>query len=496
MSHPARIVLFLAAAFATSVSLRADITLPVAGPPQADAVNARVRRGGEVAIELRAHYGGAGTVVFGIVNPPRHGKLSRLQTGGGNHATITYAHVGSHPETTDEFSYVVQAGGRTSSPAEVRIEVEDLPAQLQTSNELDFGEVMAGEKALRELPITNAGGGMLQGKITVSSPWRIAPADYRLAAGQTATVRVAFQPNEAKSFVGQITLTDVAGNSTTVALRGTANPALRVSPSPLLFGAEPRRETISLTNLTAAAVKLSFETSPNLEPIAELALAAGEEKEVPVAVRPAVRGPLHENLTIAGPGFIVLLLIEVPALPEKIAATVAPAAVDVAAPTASPVLASVAPRPAPPPPSTVEVAPPASETHPYVKVTPRHLEASLWELKWPAGKIRPASYRIEERSVSLDHDGALQTAWSAVTASLNSSADLVIAKISGLSENHVHTLRVTALGEDGTTLWESPALTLAAAPVVSHERALWLTGLWLVLAIFFLLRWRARVRPA
>jgi len=74
------------------VSLRADITLPKAPPPQADAQSARVLRGDRTTIPLRGHHGGSGTVTFWIVERPQHRTLSDLRLLDDNRATIVYQH--------------------------------------------------------------------------------------------------------------------------------------------------------------------------------------------------------------------------------------------------------------------------------------------------------------------------------------------------------------------------------------------------------------------
>lgn len=75
-------------------ALRADITVPVPPPPQADAqaVRGLARRRDDVP--LRSHHGG-GAVTFWIVQRPDHGKLSDLRLLGDNRATINYQNDGA-----------------------------------------------------------------------------------------------------------------------------------------------------------------------------------------------------------------------------------------------------------------------------------------------------------------------------------------------------------------------------------------------------------------
>ncbi len=473
-------------------SLLADINLPVPALPQGDARTERVLRGGQVAIELRAHYGGSDLIQFAIVRPPRRGRLSGLRTSGSNRANITYTHDGGRADDGDGSAYVIQTGGRVSSPAEVRIFVDEVPARLQAPEQIDFGETVAGESITRELPIHNAGGGVLEGSLRVSSPWTSAPEEYRVPAGETETATIAFRPNEAKKFVGQIMLTSGADGSATVSLTGTATAAVDVAPNPLVFSAPPRPEVISLTNLTDSTVNLEFQASAHLQPIDEITLSAREKKRVTIEVRAEVTGPLREILKIAGPRFEVPLQIEAPALLRKgVVKSEQPATLR---PTVSPVATIVASAPiprvaiTPPPPS----AAPKPLLNPAVKVNARRAAASRWELQWPAAKTADAAYRIDERLLSLDSAGKLQISWRTLAAAKITRANPVTAEIGGLDSRELHLLRVTALGPDEAVLWESPPVALAPAPARSHHRVIWLLGLGSALALFLILRWRAR----
>lgn len=473
-------------------SARADIRLPGGAPPQVDAVAARVLRGGSVSIGLRGHFGGAGAVIFRISRPPSHGKLSQLRATGGNGATILYTSVAGDPESSDDFAYVIEAGGRASSPAEVHIEIDDPPAKLQTIEALDFGEIQAGQSAVRELPITNSGGGRLQGKITVSSPWRVGPGDFCVKSGKTETVRLAFEPNEAKAFVGQVTLQDDGGSTSTVSLRGIATPALCVLPATLLFGTEPRVENMSLTNLTNAPLKLTFNAGEHLETIDAIALAANETREVAVKVRPEVKGPVRETMVVNGPRFQTPVTMEIPPFADPKATpmiTVSATPPPVAELTASP-------SPSAPPPLVSEQktpSTPAAERVPAaVRVTLHRLDRGAWELRWPSQSPVAASYRVEERCLSFDRTGKLQTAWRPLPANISARGNPLTAKVRDLDGRQVHVLRVTALDADGRTLWESPAIALAPLPTRSHARSLWLVGSSIALAAFLLLRWRTR----
>ena len=167
-------------------------------------------------------------MTFWISQRTDHGKLSDLRLLGDNRAMINYQNDGSEAVATDRSSYVVRTSGdQVSSPAEVRIFVEEPPPRMQVPGRIEFEDIMAGASETRPLTITNEGGGVLEGRLAVSAPWRVAVPNYRVNSGQTETINVAFRPDEARDFVGQITLAGAGGDLTNVLLEGTAT-----SPSP------------------------------------------------------------------------------------------------------------------------------------------------------------------------------------------------------------------------------------------------------------------------
>ena len=213
---------------AGGASLRADINSSVLPPPQAETAAARVLRGSEVTVELRGHYGGSSFVRFWIVRPPAHGNLSQLHTLGDNRATILYSNNGD-TAATDSFTFIIQAGGRVSTPAEVRVAIDERPARLRVPERIDFDEIMAGTTEARMLTITNEGGGVLEGHLTVPArgSWRCLIITSPRAQLRR---RLAFRPNEVKTFVGKITLTGLDGSETPCLWR--ARPARRSRSRP------------------------------------------------------------------------------------------------------------------------------------------------------------------------------------------------------------------------------------------------------------------------
>lgn len=489
----------LAALLSLVARLQADITLPAQAPPQADAQVVHVWRGEQTTIPLRAHYGGSGTVTFWIVERPEHGELSELHLLGENRATITYQNDGAEDVTSDGFRYVVKAGGdRTSSPAEVRITVAERPARMDVPARIEFDEIMAGASASRPMAITNDGGGVLEGRLSVSAPWHLAEAEYRVNSGQTEVIEVSFRPDEGREFVGQITLTGSDASQTSVLLTGAASAPVRVEPDHLQIDPpktknDSRTGFVSLTNETERVLHLRVQAGSNIEPIPEVALAPHEKKQISIVVLSHPQVPLHEEVVLVGVGFKARLQIEAEAVPA--APVVASKGLDLPSPVPS--LAPVAPAThgSKSIPFSSVVAPSSPTPFPsngFVAVQARRLEAGHWELRWARPKIAAAKYRIEERFLALDGAGELQTSWQPLASpEIAESGDEVVAQIKGLEPKQLHMLRVTALSAAGATLWESPPIALKPLSEPSSRERRWLLLLGLVLIAFLFLRWRA-----
>ncbi len=488
-------------------SLRADITLPTAAPsppPQADSLTVRILRGERIIIPLRGHHGGSGSVTFWIAEPPTHGTLLELRVLGDNRATVVYQNDGAEPAASDRFTYLVKTSSdRASSPAEVRIVVEEPPPHLQVPGRIGFDQIMAGESQTRDLAITNSGGGVIEGRLTVSAPWRLTTPDYRVASGKSAKVPIVFQPDEGREFVGQITLIGADGASNSVALEGSATAPVTLDPPELRIAPPekekaPRTGSVALTNRTDRPVPLEFSASRSIQPIANLTLAPGEEKTIPVVVASDRTGPVSETILVRGEGFLARLPVEAAALMVKPTPSITPRLanhpVASAAPTASPS------RPVAAPANAARLETPAAATatspsHLFVPVRGKRLEGTRWELRWARPKETIPQYRIEERFLVVDGAGELQATWRAFTSpEIATAGDEVTAQVSGLDAQKIHSLRVTALGTNGAALWESPLVVLGPPPEPSHRARNWALILGGALLVLLVLRWRSN-RP-
>lgn len=484
------------------MTLSADITLPSAAPsppPQADDYALRLWRGGRATIPLRGHHRGSGTVTFWIVDAPAHGTLSELRLLGDNRATIVYQHDGAEPAANDRFTYLVKtSGNQVSSPAEVRIVLEEPPPHLQVPARIEFDQIVAGESQTRNLNITNDGGGVLEGRLTASAPWSLTSAQYRVESGKTAAIAVNFRPEEGREFVGQITLTGNDGALGSVVLAGEATSPVQLEPSELRIpppreGKARRTASVTLTNRTDRSLTLKFVADQKIEPLVDVMLPPAGEKIIPVVIAADGTIPVKETILIRGDRFNARLPVVAESLPVSPAPPPSPPA-RVIGLASSPLPGAAIPVPA----AVVRQAPPESplpSATPGRRIVPvrgQRLERSVMELRWARPKEPVAQYRFEERFLALDGAGELQATWRALASpKITFTGDTVTAQIGGLDPRQIHSLKVTALAPDGTALWESPLVVLGPPAKPPAGPGWWTLLLGLALFGLVFLRWRA-----
>ncbi len=485
---------------------QADITLPSAAPsppPQADAFTIRILRGDRMIIPLRGHHGGSGTVTFWIVDPPTHGTLSELRVLGDNRATIVYQNDGAESVANDRFTYLVKtSGNRVSSAAEVTIIVEEPPAHLQVPGRIEFEQTMAGESQTRDLAITNDGGGVLEGRLSISSPWRLASLGYRVESGKTETIAVTFRPEEGRDFVGQITLTGADGALASVLLSGSATSPITFEPAELRIlppreKNAPRTASVTLTNQTGRPLTVKFTADRKIQPIPAIALAPAEAKAIPVVIAADGTIAVDETIVARGNGFSARLPVSAQSLILPQASVSPSPKVAASLPVVPPAPAATSPqqpslvRQAEPPP-----VPSVSLNARSVPVRAQRLAGSLWELRWARPKDPVAQYRIEERFLALDGAGALQTNWRDLPSPKIAFADdRVTAQIAGLDPDQMHSLKVTALGPNGAPFWESPLVVVGPPPEPSRRTRTLALIFGGALVVLLVLRWRANRAP-
>ncbi len=200
--------------------------------------------------------------------------------------------------TNDRFTYLVRtSGNRVSSPAEVKIIVDEPPPRLEVPGRIEFDPIMAGESQTRELEIANTGGGVLDGRLTVSAPWRLSTSNYRVASGETARIAVAFRPEGRARFCRadhpgrERRLAAITSSFREVRLRRSLSSRPNSASS---LPREKRRRgpaSFSLTNRTDRPLTLKFSSDRKIRPIADVTLAPSEEKAIPVVIAAERRHP-------------------------------------------------------------------------------------------------------------------------------------------------------------------------------------------------------------
>lgn len=158
-------------------------------------------KGHEVSFEIQAHSKTPGAMVeFLIRDFPSAGRIVSMVSKPleRNKAIVTYYADPDSGAEADVFSFAVRyRGGRYSSAMRYDIDLAGTSAQIQVTEEVDFGEVMIGGEEVREVYVKNLGDATFERQLVTASPWHIlSPADGKLSLGPKATnsVKVAFRP--------------------------------------------------------------------------------------------------------------------------------------------------------------------------------------------------------------------------------------------------------------------------------------------------------------
>jgi len=158
-------------------------------------------KGNEVQFEIRAESKTPGaTVEFLIRAFPSAGKIVSLvsKQNERNKAIVTYYADPSSSATADAFAFAVRyRGGRYSAEMRYDIDIVDLKTEIQAPPEIDFGEVMVGGEAIRDITIRNLGNGSMERQIFLTPPWHLVdPVDGKVSIGPRGgrVLKVAFRP--------------------------------------------------------------------------------------------------------------------------------------------------------------------------------------------------------------------------------------------------------------------------------------------------------------
>ncbi len=237
-------LLALSGASAKAARKRDDAELPAA-PPPAVSQTVTVAPGETVPVPLGIHGGRGQQLEFLIRSLPKGGKLSPVQSTGLNSAVVQYK--AGNEAGADRFTYAVRSVEGVSAPALVTINIvvaPVLPARLVTDEQVDFPDVIAGQKSSGTLTITNKGGGVAEGDVSVTEPWSVdGGTHYHLASGAHAAFRLVFAPDKAGTVQGTATLGP--DPKRLIALQGTAKSPLEITPATVEMSAPAGNSTRS-----------------------------------------------------------------------------------------------------------------------------------------------------------------------------------------------------------------------------------------------------------
>jgi hypothetical protein len=250
----------------------------------------RVLRGRPTEIVLEATAALRQPVEFRLGDLPRAGSLSPLRPAADSseRAVVIYTASPESATRTDSFTFRVKHRSTpTSGSATVRIEISDPRADLAVPAQIDFGEVLVGETAVRPLSIVNRGNGPYAGRLDLAPPWRlIQPTpDIELAPGERTEVRLSFSPLRpgSESFV----LNYFGQPSLKTTLVGLAGSPVTVEPALVQMAwraaDHTRRGEVTLFNRTNGPALCELATSPRVQlshPSASLAAGASQQVEL------------------------------------------------------------------------------------------------------------------------------------------------------------------------------------------------------------------------
>ena len=136
---------------------------PIAAPPQPLRIAIKVTRDEPVEIPLGIYGTRSQTLEFKIRVRPATGQLSEPKQVGQEAAVVTYTAPPDLAISNDQFSYSVRSREGVSAPSVVQIAIIDEPPILAGPALVEFGRMMAGEKSVQTIEISNAGGGLAEG---------------------------------------------------------------------------------------------------------------------------------------------------------------------------------------------------------------------------------------------------------------------------------------------------------------------------------------------
>lgn len=165
---------------------------------------------------------------FRIRKLPQDGSLSAPKMTSRDEAVVTYKSSGRDSIDHDSFTYAAATSAGVSAAATIDIAITDDPPIFAVPGTVDFGEVIIGSSARREIRIENRGSGTLSGTLETDKPWSHEAGEYRLSGGARRDMWVEFAPDKEGKFTGQARFPGQPERFTD--LQGTGKAPFSVSP--------------------------------------------------------------------------------------------------------------------------------------------------------------------------------------------------------------------------------------------------------------------------
>ena len=302
--------------------------------PAGKDMQAEVMRGGSVRIPLRGFERNLNRLVYGVLQNPRHGRLTSLGQYDGpdrqGAGYITYTHGDDDDSAEDEFVFEVRAPAtKLTGRGRVKIRIVDSPARLSAPAVLDFGRVAIGDPAARRrLELANIGGGVLQGSMEVPAPFALGgDGNFLLRRGRSTAIPVLFAPGRAGPYSSPIQ--PVRGDPATVILKGEAIPPFVVEAKGTDFSVTDGSRTLVATvvnhSQTRRDITVHLPANSPVERVAPLALAPGESREVVLRLPPQYKTGVPEfQVGFKDQDYEQVLALAAPPVPAKLVVVQAP----------------------------------------------------------------------------------------------------------------------------------------------------------------------------
>ena len=243
------------------------------GIPKPRSVKIETLKGYEVTFEITADTKTPGMMVdFLVRDHPTAGKLVGILSNPKNRSSakvIYYADPNS-AATMDSFTFAARyPGGKYSGMARCDIKIEEAQPEIQVTEAADFGKVLVGESAEREIMIINKGNAPYNRTMQLFSPWKmLSPKDGRIAigAGGRLKVKIGFKPTFGGEANYQLALS--RGKSGVCKLKGEAILPFSISQEEWELKLNPetgqREAAVIALNNTEKPFEVFLRSSPRL----------------------------------------------------------------------------------------------------------------------------------------------------------------------------------------------------------------------------------------